>query len=198
VESDTGVQSPYIEELEEDVLPGLSPGSNNWSPPRSESPEPLAQVQEGPGQERGLSARVDQVKVIIGQEPVVANEETSVEPPRKKNRPGSLQRKRKFLNRIKLVQQVQPEHNQGSRTIVESGETTLVTRTFPSEQVQLERLPEGFYLPYLPPTSPAWEVREALLGRLGIESLHFVALLVKDRIGSSLRFRKKANLLQIK
>ena len=67
MESDTGAQSPYVEELEEDVLPGLSPGSNNWSPPRSESPEPLAQVQDETGQERVTSERVDQVVVFIGQ-----------------------------------------------------------------------------------------------------------------------------------
>ncbi len=186
--SDIGLQSPYIEELEEDVLsPGLSPGSNNWSPPRSESPEPLAQVQEGTGQDSAPDKLVDQVKVIL------EVETQEVDKPKRRKRLGSQQRRRKQLQQYRALQtQEERKIPADLRTLLPSRkEPTLITRTHTEDQDHLDQPQnQSFYLPYLPPKSPAWEVREALNGRLGLESLHFVALLIRDRIGSSLRFKK--------
>ncbi len=185
--SDIGIQSPYIEELEEDVLSqGLSPGSNNWSPPRSKSPEPLAQVQETAGLGSEPENTVDQVKVIVEVESQKTN---------KKRKIGSQQRRRRQYNQLRLLQTTEQRNPTDLRTLITNRltnqeEPTLITGTF-TEQVHSEQQQEqSFYLPYLPPKSPAWEVREALNGRLGLESLHFVSLLVRDRIGSSLRFKK--------
>ena len=160
--------------------------SIRWSPPGTPDPGTSNKEQEG-SLEVGTAVESEVVRVSTGDpEP---GEGTLVRKKRKKESSGA-RRKRQLLQLRSTNQdkRIVEETEAGvSCTLVQEEKNQIATRepctSWPTSLLH--------YPPNLPENSPAWEVREALNGRLGPEALHFVALIVRDRIGSSLRKDKK-------
>ena len=160
--------------------------SIRWSPPGTPEPGTSNKEQEGSEEVRTV------VESEVEQGPTRDTEQgegTLVRTKRKKESSGA-RRKRQLLQLRAGSQdkRIVEETEAGVRcTLVQDEKNQTATResctSWPTSLLH--------YLPALPENSPAWEVREALNGRLGPEALHFVALLVRDRIGSSLRKDKK-------
>jgi hypothetical protein len=160
--------------------------SIRWSPPGTPEPGTSNKEQE----------RSSEVRTVVESEVVKdsagnpeSGEGTAVRTKRKKESSGA-RRKRQLLQLRSANQdkRIVEETEAGVRcTLVQEGNNQTATREpCTSWPTSLQH-----YLPKLPENSPAWEVREALNGRLGPEALHFVALIVRDRIGSSLRKDKR-------